>query len=200
MQLTFEPLLRYQKHVFLFVRSVFSHFFAGQGTANALAEGFSFPEDSEAEEDLDEEDSPCEDSDDTILQFLKSAGLLYTHSGESRWSVFISRSVTSSVEANDPVENGVMVSWEAKGPEDEELLSTREITGAGVREFDCKLTVSRIFVPSDRPLSTDTSEMKKCFVPADTPRWLLISVPYKMTVPHVFEKLPPVPANMLVHQ
>jgi hypothetical protein len=90
-----------------FVCSVFSLLFSGQGTANFLAEVFSFPEDSETEEDLVEEDSPCEDSDDTLLQFLISAGLLYTHSGESRWSVFISQSVTSSVDANDPVKNGV---------------------------------------------------------------------------------------------
>ena len=187
------------------LRHYFLTFFVGQGTSRAamLAEGLTLNQESDSgkeEEEEEEEEEESSAKDEEILQFLKSIGLIYTHEGEKKWSVFISRSMTATVEVNDPQEDGILVTWEAMGPIDEELLSAREFTGAGVREFDLKPTLSRIFIPSEHPLSLDTSLMMKTFIPPHTPRWMLITVPFKDNTPHVFEKLGPLPVDKMVQE
>ena len=180
----------------------FLTFFVGQGTsrAAALAEGLTLNQESDSGKEEEEEEEESSAKDEEILQFLKLIGLIYTHKGEKKWSVFISRSMTATAEVNDPQEDGILVTWEAMGPIDEELLSAREFTGAGVREFDLKLTFSQIFIPSKHPLSLDTSLMMKTFIPPHMPRWMLITVPFKDNTPHVFEKLDPLPVDKMVQE
>jgi hypothetical protein len=185
---------------FLFI--VFIENILGQGhsRAAALAEGLTIPEEPAEVEEGSSEEEPSKDREQEILAFLQSIGLIYTHSGEKRWSVFVSRSLTASIEVNDPEENGILVSWEAIGPDDSELASARPFTEAVVREFDYKPTVSRIFIPSDKPLCLDTSQMKRTLIPPQTPRWMLITVPYKVLTPHVFQKMDPLPVEKMVQE
>ena len=135
----------YQQHVTFLFGIFFSHDRTGQGTARvaALAEGLTLDDESDA----DNANKELEEEHEDILGFLHTAGLIYTHYGEERWSVFISCSLTATIKVNDPEEDGVTVTWTATGPEDEELRALRDFTGCNIREFDFKKMCCQLKIP-----------------------------------------------------
>ena len=136
----------------------------------------------DAESDGNDEDAPSYDPDAKIRATLLEGGMIYTHSGTSRWSLILARALTFHVTVSDPVSDGsgVFVTWESKGPTDEEISEMTEVTESGLREFSTiGESSSSIFFPAPQPISAHHSSQKRKFVPEQHHKWLVVSFLWK---------------------
>lgn len=118
-------------------------------------------------------------------------GLIYIHEGKHRWNLYISRTLNAKIDTFDPEENGITISFSSHGPTDEEIVAAKQFTEAEAREYEFSENTTTVFIPSERKLSQDTSQVRKAYVPLRKPRWLVVSVPFKHEEMHVFATLPP---------
>lgn len=146
-------------------------------------------EEEELEEEVEELEDPIEKTDDILRAHFFDAGLIYTHEGKDKWVNFVCRSYNYDVRADDPLENGIYITWKALGPSDEDLLACKDMTGCDVREFQMQETETTIFFPSPKPLCQDISKVEKRAIPDDNPRWLVVTIPFRSEEPHTLAEL-----------
>lgn len=151
--------------------------------ANSIATNLS--EESELPAETEGSEAAAEDDmSDPIFEHCCAAGQLYIHSSSSHFNIFVARGLNQKARFSPPTESGVTLIWEAEPPSDDDIIKVASQTGAPAHEFSFQSTSTSIFIPSERPLSQDLSQLKKTFVPSGPKfRWLALSVPYKAEAP-----------------
>jgi hypothetical protein len=133
---------------------------------------------------------PKTDEQEITTRFAK-CGLIYSHESPTHFSVFVTRSLNSTIHVNDSEDYGIRVFWTSSGPSDEELLTVRSFLRCDVKEVNFLPSVASIFDPSTKQLSRDSSLLERHYVPARKPRWLLITIPFQQLQPHLQATIPP---------
>jgi hypothetical protein len=129
-----------------------------------------------SEEDSDQ----SKDDSDIVLAHFQDAGLLYTEEGEEKWVLFLTRTLNSTIKLKETRSDGIVITWSATPPLDEDIISVSEITSLRAGEMSLHNTTCSLFVPSPRPISQDSSKMKSELAPkgSENPGWLVISIPF----------------------
>jgi hypothetical protein len=120
------------------------------------------------------------DENFALCQAFEGAGLFYTNTSKemNAWVLLFGRSLFSSVHVEDPERDGVAVSWESEGPTDEELHCMTLETKLSAHHWTTHKTKTKLFLSSPLPLDTDTSKMKKRFIPEGVGKWLYVMIPF----------------------
>lgn len=162
--------------IFFFIK----YFFSGQRAADSLGKTLTDPyEDFDGDkEELVSEVTTSVAVDDVIKAFLRDSGFLYFYEGEFAWHIFIGRSMTAKVKCGDAEVNGVRVFFTPLGPSAKELASC-SLVQDHIQELNFLTTEASFFIESPRPLSLDRSSVKKELFPAENPRWLVVTLPWK---------------------
>lgn len=155
-------------------------FFLGQNSAITLGEGLTQEEDLLGDEKSDVEDNVNSDTAVTLAHF-KDAGFLYTQEGEKNWVIFIARNMNSNIRLTEVQPNGIILTWSATPPSDESIIAVQQITSMVAREMNFQRSRCNVFVSSPRPLSMDSSKIKKSLTPLPpaTAEWLVLSIPFE---------------------
>ena len=128
---------------------------------------------------------------DSVLDALIHMGLIYVHYGNVSWNVFVSRTLNSTIEIDDPRADGVLITWCAGGPTDEELAEIKDISRTSVREYRFTPTTYKLFIPCTRELSQDSSQRHLTRLPKQKYRWDVITVPFFSDERHVMGMMDP---------
>ena len=136
----------------------------------------------DAESDGNDEDASSYDLNAKIQATLLEGGMIYTHSGTSCWLLILVCALTFHVTVFDPVSDGsgVFMTWESKGPTDEEISEMTEVTESGL----CKFSIigessSSIFFSAPQLISAHHSSQKRKFVSEQHYKWLVVSFLWK---------------------
>ena len=130
----------------------------------------------------EEDDEPMAGDSEIVLAHFKDAGLLFTEEGEENWVVFLTCSLNSKIKLTETRSNGIVVTWDASPPSDDDIISVQDITSLKAREMNLHDTSCSLFIPSPRPISQDSSKFKSGLSPksveAEDATWLVISIPF----------------------
>jgi len=85
-------------------------------------------DDQEVDEQTTSSDGITVPSDASVLGALLKMGLIYMHYGKTTWNVFVSRTFNATIEIDEPLSNGVTITWSAGGPTDEELREIKAVS------------------------------------------------------------------------
>jgi hypothetical protein len=121
----------------------------------------------------------------SVLDALLSMGLIYVHYGKTSWNVFVSRTINAVIEIEDPLADGVLITWSSGGPTDDELKELKPVSNVEVREYQFSATTYKLFIPCTRELSQDSSKILLTKLPEHAFRWTVVTVPYHTAERHV---------------
>ena len=131
--------------------------------------------------DLDDEEDPAQDDSGVILAHFCNAGLIYTEEGDENWVLFLAQTLNSKIKLTEIRKNGIVITWHASPPSDSDIISVQEITSLRAAEMNLRASRCSLFIASPRPISQDSSKMKKgpSPQPPETASWLVITIPFE---------------------
>lgn len=134
-------------------------------------------EEGQSEADVEQ---PHDDSAILLAHFM-DAGLIYTDEGDDKWVVFLARTLNSKISVKEIKSDGIVITWKATPPSDADIISVQDLTSLRAAEMNLHETSCSLFIPSPRPISQDSSKIKKGRSPK-TPakaKWLVFSIPFE---------------------
>ena len=138
------------------------------------------PDETEGGRTDDDGDQVSEDSA-VLLAHFQDAGLIYTEDGDENWVLFLARTLNSKIKVAEIRSDGIIISWSASPPSDTDIISVQDITSLRAAEMSLHATTCSLFIASPRPISQDSSKIKKgpSPKPPTTAKWLVITIPFE---------------------
>lgn len=187
------------KNIFFFFFDLF-FFSEGQKNASLLGDLMSQDDDFiEPDGKSEQEEDGTVNADDAAvtLAHFKDAGFLYTEEGEKNWVIFIARNINSTVRLTEIQDGGIILTWTATPPSDTSVIAVQKITLMDAGQMNLQHSSCKLFVPSPRQLSKDSSKIQRGLTPPPpaTAEWLVISIPFEDTSEDLGIELVPLKPN-----